>query len=895
MLAAGTVCVLTVAPAMAQTATTPTTPPASTGAPVPATPPAPAAPAPAAAPTGAEPRVPATTTAASPFKADRVSSEPLGLFPNQTTDPFTFPVEPIVLEWSPVPGAISYKVEVATSPGFNFIIWSTNTDQPMVAPEVLLPDGTYWWRVTATDKAGTVGIVSSVATFAKEWPSKVTGGVLSASPLGDATSLVRTTPYMRWDPVPGASGYETEIAAADQFAKPAFFSKYYPNTSMHPGSFGILPDDSYTWRVRALDGNKNPGPWATMGPFTKAWTPVNVIGPADGAVTSDVNLQWEPLPGAEKYQVQVTRQENVWQGENLVISSITGNAGMTPSLKEVDAKDMAPGTHWWRVRPVVNERYGTWSNPRRIVWTDPATASVGVTRPTLTTAADSSSALSPTMQWTPVTGAHIYRIDVATDSQFNHIVESSHTVSPSWTPRLPLTDNQVREGYFWRVVWGTGYTEELPAWSEDESRVPVSQYRKQTNVVLGDSASGIVPEPPMMTWNDVLGAARYELQLSRDTEFDPNRTKSVITWSLGSPWIKDQGKRLGGGNWYWRVRAIDAAGTGQTWSPVKSFTVEPPRVTVTAPNDGATVVGSPLITWKDQNGACTYQVQVADNPGFQDASTSTTPVVDAGGGGNTAGGNKGAAPEAKGAIGTPQTALVPTGAIVNRPGTWYYRVRTAFCGDDDYSAWSPARRFNSVRAPQFNLNTLPNQAAYGTKLMIGGRLVHNGAGVAKPQLVLEQRVWPSNEFRQVGTVNGDDSGRFAFRLPIQRTAAWRLRWAATDTHPEGVAPFVIRATPRVSFSLSRSRVVRTGSLRVKGSVFPKRSAEIQVRDSDGWRTIKKIPAGRARFQMSLRLGLTTGAQKLRLFVPQDAARTLEPTPSRHRSLFVYDRFIVKGR
>lgn len=62
------------------------------------------------------PRVPGTTNAASPFKADRESSVPLGLFPNQATDPFTYPAEPIVLDWSPVPGAVTYKVEISSAP-----------------------------------------------------------------------------------------------------------------------------------------------------------------------------------------------------------------------------------------------------------------------------------------------------------------------------------------------------------------------------------------------------------------------------------------------------------------------------------------------------------------------------------------------------------------------------------------------------------------------------------------------------------------------------------------------------------------------------------------------------------------------------------------------------------
>lgn len=866
-------------PAAAQT-TTPVAPstPAAAASPVPAG-------------SEAEPRVPATNNAASPFRADRASSEPLGLFPNQTTDPFTYPAEPIVLNWSPVPGAVSYLVEVSTSPGFGTLVWKTTTDQVTAAPELLLPDGTYWWRIAAFDKAGTKGIVSSVATFAKEWPTQITGGVVSDSPLGAPASLIPLTPYLRWDPLPGAAGYQTEIASGDQFALPKFWSKNYPDTTMQPGSVMMLPDDSYAWRVRALDANVNPGRWVDMGSFTKAWKGVEITAPADGAQGHDFNLRWQPLSGAEKYQVQISEQQFVWQGDPLVANAVTAQPAYTPSNTEMLNSSMDPGTYYWRVRPVVNGVYGTWSTVRRYEWKSPASVATDTT-PTLQPTPDSHDALSPTMAWSPVVGAHIYRVDVATDAQFNNVVHTTHTDATSWTPRLPLPDNQVREGYFWRVLAGTGFGEKNPGWMYDEGRAPVGKFRKQTQVTLGDAATGVVASPPMFTWGDVMGAARYELQVSRDTEFAEARTNHVITWSRGTAWIKDEAKRLGTGTWYWRVRAIDGAGEGQTWSPVSTFILNPPPVTPTAPNDGAAVIGSPLLTWQPQNGACLYQVQVADNPGFQTAATAA-PVVGAGGGGNTSGGNTVTAADATGAIGTPQTGLVPTGAVVSHPGTWYWRVRIQYCGDDAYSGWSANRKFISVRPPNFNLNAFKTTVPYGTRQVISGRLVHNGVGVAKPVLIVERRVWPSGTFSAFGTVTGDASGRFAFTLPIKRTAAWRIRWAATAKNPEGLVPFVIRATPRIGFRTSRARVTRNGALKVTGSVFPRRPSQVQVREADGWRTIRTLNGKKARFSVVVRARVATGTRSVRLFVPRDKNRTLEAASSVRRTLLVFDRFVVK--
>src|SRR5271167_2254740 len=61
------------------------------------------------------PLVPATNDATSPFAADPGSSLPVGLVPNQTVNPLVAPGQPVVLSWDPVPGAVSYDVEVSSS------------------------------------------------------------------------------------------------------------------------------------------------------------------------------------------------------------------------------------------------------------------------------------------------------------------------------------------------------------------------------------------------------------------------------------------------------------------------------------------------------------------------------------------------------------------------------------------------------------------------------------------------------------------------------------------------------------------------------------------------------------------------------------------------------------
>ncbi|MFN8111254.1 MAG: hypothetical protein U0Y82_15650 [Thermoleophilia bacterium] len=528
----------------------------------------------------AVPPIPATNNAKSPFLADRASSEPLGLSPNQTTTPLKYPAEPVVLSWSPVPGAVKYTVEVSTSPSFAKPVWSTTTDQWQASPTKVLPDATYWWRVTAVDAAGSKGVTSDVAKFAKTWPATVTGGVLSATPGGAATSLIRTTPYMRWDAVPGARAYDTQVAAADQFAAPQFYSYNFTNPAMTVGLAGVMPDDGYQWRVRATDPEANPGPWVNMGSFTKAWVAPQVVSPQDGDSISTFELRWDAVAGAEKYQVEVTDQQYTWEGDPLVFNVTTAATGFVPSYDEERAKALGNGRFWWRVRPVVDGQYGTWTDAQQFDWVAPSATAPS---PVLSDSGDIHTALTPQLSSVAVTGATIYRFDVATDSQFNNIVESQITLQPAWVPRSPLPDNQVGQGYYWRVIPGTGATRLNPRWMIDENLAPRGSFKKQTDVALGSAASGTVAEPPLFSWSDVPGAAKYELQLARTAQFDsPGATntdaQTVTVWGTGTSWAKDQGKRLPTGTWFWRVRAHDGADQALTWSQPQTFTLTLPAL-----------------------------------------------------------------------------------------------------------------------------------------------------------------------------------------------------------------------------------------------------------------------------------------------------------------------------
>ena len=818
---------------------------------------------------GASPAVPAPSQAPSPFAKDRLSSKPAALTPDSLANPFRYPDEAVVLTWGDVPGAVGYQVEVSSNPGFSGIVWEAETVQPIAVPDALLPDGDYWWRVKAVDQAGTVGVASDVARFAKTWPNQITGTRLAAVPGGGAVSHVFLNPYMTWAAVPGAATYDVELAMASQFGAPVFTGTGLRQPFASPASIGSLPDATYQWRVRARDPKGNPGPWTTASTFTKGWVAPTVTGPADGATTHSLFLTWEPVEGAQQYQVQISNLANNFSGEALKVNATTSATGFSPTLAEQAAKSLGYGNVYWRVRPVIDGVYGAWSAQRQINWAAP-----GATTPeaVLSSTGDSDSGLSPRLTWTPVTGASLYRIDVATDPQFTNIVESQLTTSTGWSSRNPLPDNQLGAGYHWRVVWGSGITEENPNWMVDEASAPTGTFRKQTRVVLGAAGGGpLVSEPPLLTWGHVPGIARYELQLSPDGRFDESTSRQAAVYGLGAvPGSMANGdKRLPDGTWSWRVRAVDGGGKGQTWSPVGTFTLTSPRPDMKAPADGAAVVFAPLVRWGAVAGACGYQVQVSRDPSFKDGDTEDL-------------------------LKTAQTALVPPKGVVTTPGRHYWRVRADYC-DEITGQWSPTRSFRSVFPPSFNLNSIPQRVNFKRSVIVAGQLRHSGAAVRNARILLQRRVWPADQFRPAGTIRTDRAGRFRFRLRMLRSASYRLVWEASPTNPEGTAAFGVQVQPQVTFRVAAPRVVRKRALLVRGSIYPRRPALIQIRTADGWRTVRRLKPNRPRFAVRLATHrLEPGRHRLRLWVPRDPQRKFANASSRIRPVFVYDRFVIRS-
>jgi len=216
---------------------------------------------------------------------------------------------------------------------------------------------------------------------------------------------------------------------------------------------------------------------------------------------------------------------------------------------------------------------------------------------------------APTFDWTDVTGAAAYQLQISNSSKFTSVIKSA-TVTPSnYTTTSNLPANVT---LYWRVrveigkVWGT--------WSTPCSFMTITQPIGPK--LVSPANNGLTSNyTPALTWKAAKAPAgrtivNYEVQVATDSAFhslvvDVNPTG--LSYTLTSP-LESNTK------YYWRVRAYDSAGK---YSPSAVWTF---RTAMLAPTmdspTGSTGSLKPTFTWETVSGATSYTIQVSRNTAF---------------------------------------------------------------------------------------------------------------------------------------------------------------------------------------------------------------------------------------------------------------------------------------
>ncbi len=275
----------------------------------------------------------------------------------------------------------SYTWQVGTTSGFTTIIASgfTNIDSDPKVPTRTaekvsgLPNGTYFWRVKATQLTINGGVDSpwsAVRTFTVTGPGAAPATPAFISPANNAQFHLFESYKIQWSAVAGAQYYVLEADDEPTFSYPL-------NLTLSPITFGTQFGGDWGnaltvyYRIRAVsvDGIRSlPSATLTVKITDAAPAPaaVSQLGPAAGAtVATPFFLDWSDAanPQIPGYEVNVNTSPTFSDISNVLLATPTRSDYM------ITADLLAPGSYFWRVRPLAGDGVGPWSPGRAITVT----------------------------------------------------------------------------------------------------------------------------------------------------------------------------------------------------------------------------------------------------------------------------------------------------------------------------------------------------------------------------------------------------------------------------------------------------------------------------------------------------------------------------------------------
>jgi hypothetical protein len=588
----------------------------------------------------------------------------------------TYPSDPLRLRWTTVDRAATYLLWLATDPALGSLVGGEPTETQATSftgrGSGALAPGRYYWAVTPLDAAGNHGTRSPVWSFVWAWPTATTARF---SDLHAAAEVV--DPHFSWDPVAGAAGYEVEVNASQDWAggskvccDPLRFGSELTTlaTSLSPPE--QLNNNTYYWRVRAIDADGNAGQWNNGPSFFKTFANVpptpapsvknlrmrdNLADPYSGldpgtvpypVSTGTPLVVWNPVPGASSYEVDVTPFEGAacnWSAvQSVHWTKMTATTAWSPLGWSWNNVKPFPNPHpvsndsitglvsGWsycvRVRPV--DRASTISGPTVFGdWTylpannSPAFTWTGGGSGSCTTCAlapsdytgpitGTTTGRMPYFTWRAISGAESYFVLVARDSSFTNVVDYAFTRVPAYAPRTGnLTKGYPDETtlYYWAVLPAEDGNGNGVSADPRDGTPPSFQKQSTPPALMAPGAGELSSGPTLFRWTPAEGARRYFLQVAQDPSFaNPIHEVATDSTAYVSNTTYPADTIL-----YWRVRADAENGSnyvGLTWSSTGTFQKRLPTPSADPNPSGGNLV--PTWTWGSVPGAVSYDFRL---------------------------------------------------------------------------------------------------------------------------------------------------------------------------------------------------------------------------------------------------------------------------------------------
>jgi hypothetical protein len=381
----------------------------------------------------------------------------------------------------------------------------------------------------------------------------------------------------------------------------------------------------------------------------------------------DPVFSWDAVPGAARYQVEVSSAADFPTGSIWCCSETTLGTSLAPE------QELANNAYYWRVRAIdARGDSGVWNyGPGFTKAFDNLTPSipnlrmVGASGQTLVTSGGAPvSTDTPIVTWDPVAGASRYEVQVVPHdsvgcdwSDAARAPYLAETASTAWTPEgafaphigpsswpspqqagalatdtaycvrvLARSDNDAHGG---QVVspWTQINGDNQPAFYYAAPPAPgtpgVGLPMPASNYILPASGT-VTPRTPLFTWQRVSGAQGYYVVISRDAAFTDIADVGFTNVPAYAPQLtNDEPLRDETTSYYWAVLpTTDPNGNGEysSWDQDSPQTFNKSSIApkLLAPANRAIVATEPTFHWTGAENARNYTLEVSADPSFGD-------------------------------------------------------------------------------------------------------------------------------------------------------------------------------------------------------------------------------------------------------------------------------------
>ena len=245
-----------------------------------------------------------------------------------------------LFEWSSVPYASSYTLQISTSSSFGTITLEktiSGTEYELQLSESLAND-TYYWRVKTDISTG----------YSEYYRLEVNKNIPSLISPPDNAEITESRPTFEFTKIQGATEYRLQISTSSSFPPASTFTI---SSGFNTGGLNVtytmtydLEDGIYYWRTSA-----NGGPYSSYFKFTigaVAPEAPQLLSPSDNSAIKDTTptFEWQIVTDASTYILQYKKTTQSWESseQRILIGNTNTSYTVGSPLEEAEYE--------WRVK-----------------------------------------------------------------------------------------------------------------------------------------------------------------------------------------------------------------------------------------------------------------------------------------------------------------------------------------------------------------------------------------------------------------------------------------------------------------------------------------------------------------------------------------------------------------